>query len=97
MKILYTPKAQAGLDGIVEHFKLLNPYALTNIHSEIINTIALICQFPRAGRMQKPKAVRKIAVRKYKYLIYYTYDETQQQISILSIRHGARRRPYSDN
>jgi toxin ParE1/3/4 len=97
MKIVYTPKAQADLDGIVDYYKLLNPDALANIHVEIMGAIALIAQFPRAGRQQKPKKVRKVVVRKYKYLIYYTWDEDERRISILTIRHGARRRRYSDS
>jgi toxin ParE1/3/4 len=96
MKIVYTPKAQADLDGIVDYYKPLNPYALAKIYAEVAGAIALIAQFPRAGRQQKPKKVRKVVVRKYKYLIYYTCDEDERQISILTIRHSARRRPYSD-
>ena len=96
MKVVYTPKAKADLDGIIDHFRPLNPHALAKIHAEIIGAISVIAQFPHAGRAQKPKAVRKLVVRKYNYLIYYGYDEAEQQVSILSVRHSARQRSYSD-
>jgi len=57
-------QAQADLDGIVDYYKPLNPYALAKIYAEVTGDIALIAQFPRAGRQQKPKKVRKVVVRK---------------------------------
>jgi CHAT domain-containing protein len=49
------------------------------------------------GRRQTADTVRKIAVRKYKYLIYYSTDDNAEEIIILTIQHGAREREFTDN
>jgi plasmid stabilization system protein ParE len=40
--------------------------------------------------------VRKIAARRYPYLIYYRADEVAGEIVILAIRHSARAREHAD-
>jgi plasmid stabilization system protein ParE len=40
--------------------------------------------------------VRKFVTRKYGYLVYYTVDETAEEIVVLDVRHPARRRDQDD-
>jgi len=37
-----------------------------------------------------------LVARKYPYLVYYTIDETNQEIIVLTIQHPARDRKYDD-
>jgi toxin ParE1/3/4 len=52
--------------------------------------------FPELGRRQKVQGVRKLVVRKYPYLVYYSIDQPNDEIVILTIQHQARRREYED-
>jgi len=52
--------------------------------------------FPKIGRRQKVKGVRKIVTRKYPYLIYYTVNETAAEIIVLTIQHPSRERSQTD-
>ncbi len=49
------------------------------------------------GHRQSVETVRKIAVRKYKYLMYYSADDGAEEIVILTIQHSAREREFADN
>jgi hypothetical protein len=40
--------------------------------------------------------VRKFVTPKYAYLVYYTVDETVDEIVILNVKHPARRREHGD-
>jgi hypothetical protein len=46
--------------------------------------------------LQKAEGVRRIATRKYAYLIYYMVDDLADEIVILSVRHPAQEREHSD-
>jgi toxin ParE1/3/4 len=40
--------------------------------------------------------VRKLVIRRYPYLIYYMVDAEADELVVISIRHAAREREYSD-
>jgi toxin ParE1/3/4 len=40
--------------------------------------------------------VRKITTRKYPYFIYYTIDQTADEIVVITVRHPARDREHED-
>ena len=42
------------------------------------------------------EGVRKMVTRKYAYLIYYTVDETEDEIIIRNVKHKAHERGHSD-
>ena len=50
----------------------------------------------RRGRKQRQQNIRKIGVGKYPYNIFYHTDSTQQIVTIVNIRHTARKRKYRD-
>jgi plasmid stabilization system protein ParE len=52
--------------------------------------------FPELGRRQAAKGVRKLITRKYSYLVYYSLDQSADEIVILTIQHPARDREYKD-
>ncbi len=52
--------------------------------------------FPNMGRRQSVEGVRRLVTRRYSYLVYYTIDDTADEIIILNVKHPARRREYSD-
>src|SRR5450759_1736356 len=52
--------------------------------------------FVSAGRQQKVEGVRKLVTRRYPYHVYYTADESAEEIIIITIQHPAREREHSD-
>jgi addiction module RelE/StbE family toxin len=96
MKITYTPRATADLVEIADYLKGRSPQGAARVRAAILETLQNLVQFPRLGRLQTVDTVRKIGVRKYPYLIFYTVDDDADEIVVLTVQHGAREREYSD-
>jgi toxin ParE1/3/4 len=94
MKLRYTARAIADLEAIADYLKPRSPQGLARVRATIRDGLKTIVQFPRAGRLQDAGGIRKLAVRKYKYLIYYTVEE--DEIAIIAIQHGSRQRAFGD-
>ena len=68
-----------------------SPRGAENVRRAIVETIALLEQFPGAGRESTISSVRVISVVRYDYLIYHKVGV--DEVLILHIRHAARRVP----
>jgi plasmid stabilization system protein ParE len=66
------------------------------VRTAILATLRIVVDLPHAGRLQTTGAVRKIAVRRYPYLVYYRIDEAAGEILVLTVEHSARRRAFRD-
>jgi toxin ParE1/3/4 len=97
MKLYYTPRAVSDLEAIAEYLQPRSPQGAARVRVAILETLRNLVQFPHIGRRQTAETVRKIAVRKYKYLVYYSLDEAAEEIVVLTIQHGAREREFADN
>jgi toxin ParE1/3/4 len=97
MKLYYTPRAVADLEAIAEYLQPRSLQGAARVRVAILETLRNLVQFPHIGRRQTAETVRKIAVRKYKYLVYYSLDEAAEEIVVLTIQHGAREREFADN
>jgi plasmid stabilization system protein ParE len=97
MKLYYTPRAIADLEAIADYLQPRSPQGAASVRAAILDTLRNLVHFPHIGRRQTAETVRKIAVRKYKYLIYYTLDEAAEEIVIITIQHGAKEREFADN
>ncbi len=96
MKLHFTPRAIADLEEIAEYLIPLSPPGALKVRHAIIDTLQNLVDFPRMGRRQTLDGVRKIGVRKYPYLVYYTVDDGADEIIILTIQHASRERDFSD-
>ncbi|NVO14170.1 MAG: type II toxin-antitoxin system RelE/ParE family toxin [Rhodoplanes sp.] len=96
MKLRYTPEAVADLISIADDIRAYNPAAALRVRAAILDSIQNLVLFPRVGRRQSAKGVRKIIARKYPYLVYYTVDEAADEAVILNIKHPAQRREHQD-
>lgn len=94
MKLRFTQQAASDLVEIADYIKAENSAAAQRVRAAILETADLICQFPAIGRQQSVEGVRKIAARKYPYLIYYS--TVAEEVVVLAIQHSARERSYSD-
>lgn len=96
MKLRFTPRVTANLLEIADYLNARNPAAAQRVRAAIYDSLQNLILFPHIGRKQKVEGVRKLVTRKYAYLVYYTVDETVEEIVILTVKHPAQRREHSD-
>jgi toxin ParE1/3/4 len=97
MKLRFTPRATQDLSDIADYILERNPRAALRVRGAIIESIQRLVLFPRVGRRQEVAGVRKLVTRRYPYLVYYTADEANEEIVILTIRHPAQEREHEDD
>ena len=84
MKLDYTEQTIADLEDIADYLKPRNPGAAIKARAAIPGMPQSLCAFPNLGRRQTAHGVRKLSLRKYKYLIYYHVDGEAEIITTLS-------------
>jgi len=96
MKVRYTDTALAEIDSVFSYIEADSPAAAAVVTAQIHNTIALIGNAPRMGRVKYRHVVRMLPLRRYpQYLVFYTIEGNE--VVILNVRHAARRRPWEDD
>jgi plasmid stabilization system protein ParE len=63
------------------------------VRAAIPQSLQNLLLFPYVGRSQTVEGVRKLIIRKYPYLVYYTVDEPGEEIAIRQILDRSRREP----
>jgi len=96
MKLIFTPRAVRDLADIGDYIRERNSEAALRVRAAILETLQNLVLFPQAGRRQNVAGVRKLVTRQYSYLVYYTVDQTNEEIVIISIQHPAREREHAD-
>jgi toxin ParE1/3/4 len=96
MKLRFTPRATQDLAAIADYIRAHNPAAAQQVRAAILESLQSLVLFPQVGRAQTVEGVRKLITRRYPYLVYYTVDETTEEIIILTIQHPAREREHED-
>jgi len=96
MKLRFTPRATENLAEIADYIRARNPAAALRVRAAIYESLQNLILFPHVGRRQRTEGVRKIVTRKYRYLVYYTVDDTAEEIVVLNVKHPARRREFED-
>jgi addiction module RelE/StbE family toxin len=96
MKLRFTPRATRDLSEIAEFIRAQSPAGAQRVRAAIVESLANLASFPKIGRRQTTEGVRKLVTRKYAYLVYYTIDESSDEVVVLTIRHPARARAFED-
>ena len=96
MKLRFTRRAAQDLADIANYIRRQNPEAALRVRATILESLQNLVLFPQVGRQQKVEGVRKLVTRRYPYLVYYTADESAEEIIIITIQHAAREREHSD-
>jgi plasmid stabilization system protein ParE len=96
MRLRFTPRAIANLIDIADYLHARNPSAAKRVRAAIYDSLQILILCPQIGRRQKAEGVRKLVIRRYAYLVYYTIDEAANEIIILSVKHPAQRREQED-
>jgi toxin ParE1/3/4 len=96
MKLRFTPRATEDLAAIADYIRSRSPAAAGRVRAAILHSPQNLVLFPQVGRTQNVAGVRKLVTQTYPYLVYYTVDESSEEVVILTIQHPARRRNYED-
>lgn len=96
MKLRFTPRATQDLVVIADYIRERSPNAALRVRSAILESLQNLATFPQLGRQQQVEGVRKVVTRRYPYLVYYTIDDSADEIVILAIQHPAQEREHSD-
>lgn len=96
MKVRFTPRAAQDLIEIADYLRERNPTAALRARDAILRSVQTLSSFPEIGRKQSVEGVRKLPMRGSPYLIYYSVNREADEIAILTVRHAARARPYTD-
>jgi plasmid stabilization system protein ParE len=96
MKMLYTDRAADDVEALSAYLTPRSQQGARKAQSAILDTRANLSIFPHSGRLQTADTVRKMGVRKYPYLIYYSVVDDAEEILILTIQHAAREREFRD-
>jgi addiction module RelE/StbE family toxin len=96
MRLRFTRRAVQDLAEIADYIRARNPAAAQRVRAAILESLQNVIAFPQMGRRQTVEGVRKLVTRKYSYLVYYIVDERAGEVVILTIRHHARDREFSD-
>jgi toxin ParE1/3/4 len=90
VRLRLTLRAEADLQGIAAYLNARNPQAALRVEGELRAAFALLAAHPGAGPL-RGGGVRRFALPRYPYLIFFRVDLKDEAISILTIRHAARR------
>jgi toxin ParE1/3/4 len=95
-RIIITIRAAVELEEIHQYISRNSPENASRVATKIIAAIDSLNQLPHRypvhqGRRQPSQTVRRMPVRPY--LIYYRIDDRRMAVTIISVRHGARKQP----
>ena len=89
MKVRYTRRAYRDLVAILDYIDERSPQGGRNVKRAVQNSIDLIGEHPKAGRMLGEHEIRVIPVNRYPYLIYW--QTVADEVWLVHIRHASRR------
>jgi plasmid stabilization system protein ParE len=92
MRVRYTATALAEAEAILSYIAERNSSAAAAVRERIERTIATLAVVPEMAQLTDEPGVRRMPLRSYPYLIFYTVDD--DELVILHVRHGARRLPW---
>jgi toxin ParE1/3/4 len=96
MRLRFTPQAIQDITEIAGYVRKRNAPAAERVRTAILESLDHLTRFPTFGRCQDLPGARKLVIRRYPYLVYYSVDESRGEIAVLAIRHPARQRESDD-
>lgn len=92
LNLRFSARARAQLVAIQEYLRDHAPAAETKVGNAIREASDLLCFFPHAGRHGRSPGTREWVVHGLPYIIVYGVDAKNEEITVLSVFHGAQRR-----
>ena len=94
-QIIISPVAAADLEAIYEFVARDSPGNASILVERILNAIERLGSFPHrtvaVPRRDTKRSVRSLPMQPY--VVYFRVDDPSKTVRILTVRHGARRKP----
>jgi plasmid stabilization system protein ParE len=95
-RVIITPRAGADLERIYDRIALSSPQAARATIKRILDAFETLEGFPHHNLVQRQSPrirhpVRSLPVRPY--VVYFRAIDEDKVVRVLTVRHGARRRP----
>jgi toxin ParE1/3/4 len=88
MRVIFTREASDDLEGILHYIATHNPAAGKSVASRIDQTLSIIGDFPRAGRLDAESGAREWVVPGLPLLIVYTVQS--DFVEVVAVFHTSR-------
>ncbi len=92
-KIRWMPLAEQDLDAAYEYVRQDNRQAALRLVTHVFRAVEMLSRYPSAGHPGRVPATRELSIAPTPYIV--VYRQTQNEIQILAVIHGARRWPMS--
>jgi plasmid stabilization system protein ParE len=94
MRVVLSRLALAELDELLAYISERSPLGARNVAARFRHAFDLIARHPEAAeRVEQRPDVRHLPLVRYPYAIYFEIGS--DEVTVLRIMHGARRRPWS--
>ncbi|CAO4156528.1 type II toxin-antitoxin system RelE/ParE family toxin [Methylorubrum thiocyanatum] len=90
MKLRLSARASDDLSSIAAYLAARDPQAAYHVEQQLADALRRLLDHPKAGR-PVGSGLRRLAVPRLPYLIYYRVDEAADAVGVVTIRHTARR------
>ena len=90
MRVVFSGRAKLRLRQIRRYIAEDNPVAAERVAIRIRQTIELLADFPRIGRIREEGATRALNVSGLPYRVHYRIDEAAETVQIITIAHTSR-------
>jgi toxin ParE1/3/4 len=93
MRVRWTTDAADDLERICDYIARDRPDSARRVAASVVNRISELKTFPRTGRSGREVGTREIFFPPLPYVAIYEILESQDEVRILRILHGAQRWP----
>jgi toxin ParE1/3/4 len=93
MRVRWTTDAADDLERICDYIAESRPESARRVAQSVVERIGKLAAFPRLGRSGRVEGTREIAFPPLPFIAIYEVFETQGEIRVLRILHGAQRWP----
>ena len=91
MRVVFSDRAKLRLRQIHRYIAEDNPVAAERVAIRIRQTVELLVDFPRIGRIWEDGATRALPVSGLPYRVHYRIDEAMETVQIITIAHTSRK------
>ena len=93
MRVRWTTDAADDLERICDYIAESRPEAARRVAQSVVERIGTLKTFPHLGRIGRVQGTREIAFPPLPFIAIYEVFESQGEVRVLRILHGAQRWP----
>ena len=93
MRVGLSDRGKGDLRQIQSWIAYDNPMAALRVATRILQTVELLSDFPKLGRVWEDGSTRALVVPRLPYRIHYRLDEHAETVEVLTVIHTRRRPP----